>query len=143
MSRSLNNVATVDIPTKLSILWVVVLFNMTFADIVGFAYPGALAELMALGSDGANFGGVEGVVVTPGLLLVAALFIEIAILMIFFSRVLSCKINRIANFGASVVTAVFIFGGGSLQLHYIFFASIELATLIVIVILAWRWKPDV
>lgn len=131
-----------NIRTKISTLWIVLLFNMAFADIVGFAYPGALAELMAIGTEGVNFGNAEGVVITPGFLLIAAVFIEIAIVMIYLSRVLARKPNRIANFAAAVLSAVFIIGGGSMKLHYIFFASIEIAVLLMIVTLAWGWSDE-
>lgn len=135
-------VSAINIRTKISTLWIVVLFNMAFADIIGFAYPGALAELMAIGTDGVTFGNTEGVVITPGFLLIAAIFVEIAILMIYLSRVLGRKMNRIANFAAAVLTAVFVIGGGSFKLHYIFFASIEIVILMVIVALAWGWSND-
>ncbi|MFT4916691.1 MAG: hypothetical protein ACI9C3_002562, partial [Yoonia sp.] len=68
-----------NIRTKISTLWIVLLFNMAFADILGFAYPGALAELMAIGTEGVTFGSAEGVVITPGFLLIAAVFVEIAV----------------------------------------------------------------
>lgn len=136
------NISDMNIQTKVSTLWVVLLFNMAFADIIGFAYPGALAELMAIGTEGVSFGNVDSVVITPGFLLVAAIFVEIAILMVYLSRVLGRKANRIANFIAAVLTAVFIIGGGSIKLHYIFFASIEIAVLMVIVVLAWGWSSD-
>ena len=68
-----------DLGTRLSTLWVVVMFNMVFADILTFIKPGALQELWA---------GQAGVTVTPGLLLVFAILIEIPIAMIFLSRVL-------------------------------------------------------
>ncbi|MFT5626705.1 MAG: hypothetical protein ACI8Z0_003216 [Lentimonas sp.] len=131
-----------NIRTKISTLWIVLLFNMAFADILGFAYPGALAELMAIGTEGVTFGSAEGVVITPGFLLIAAVFVEIAVLMVYFSRVLDRKANRIANFTAAVLTAVFVIGGGSLKLHYIFFASIEILILMMIVTLAWGWAHD-
>jgi hypothetical protein len=131
-----------NIRTKISTLWIVLLFNMAFADILGFAYPGALAELMAIGTEGVTFGSAEGVVITPGFLLIAAVFVEIAVLMVYFSRVLDRKANRIANFTAAVLTAVFVIGGGSLKLHYIFFASNEILILMMIVTLAWGWAHD-
>jgi hypothetical protein len=131
-----------NIRTKISILWVVLLFNMAFADIVGFAYPGALAELMAIGTDGVSFGNADGIIITPGFLLIAAIFIEIAILMVYLSLVLARQTNRIANCVAAVLTAVFVIGGGSFKFHYIFFASVEMATLMMIVILAWDWSDD-
>jgi hypothetical protein len=131
-----------NIRTKISTLWIVLLFNMAFADILGFAYPGALAELMAIGTEGVTFGSAEGVVITPGFLLIAAVFVEIAVLMVYFSRILDRKANRIANFTAAVLTAVFVIGGGSLKLHYIFFASNEILILMMIVTLAWGWAHD-
>lgn len=133
---------TFDRRTKISTLWVVLLFNMAFADIVGFAYPGALAELMAIGTDGVSFGNTDGIVITPEFLLIAAVIIEVAILMVYLSHILGRKWNRIANFVAAILTAVFIIGGGSTKLLYIFFASIEIAALMMIVILAWTWSDE-
>lgn len=124
--------------SKISNLWIVLLFNMAFADIIGFAYPGALEEMMTLGTEGVSIGTAEGVIVTPGFLLVAAVFVEVAIVMIYLSRVLKANANRIANSVAAVLTAVFVIGGGSMKLHYIFFASIEIAILLVVVTLSWR-----
>ena len=130
------------IQDRISTLWIVVLFNMAFADIVGFVAPGAIAELMAASTDGVAFGTVEGVVITPMMLVVAGVFIEVAIVMIYLSKSLPRQANRIANFAAAVLTAVFVIGGGSLAPHYIFFASIEVAVLIVIVAFSWGWTDD-
>ena len=38
--------AKFDVGSKLSTLWILVLFNMVFADIVGFMNPGALEGIM-------------------------------------------------------------------------------------------------
>jgi hypothetical protein len=35
---------------------------------------------MAIGTEGVTFGSAEGVVITPGFLLIAAVFVEIAVL---------------------------------------------------------------
>jgi hypothetical protein len=125
---------------KISTLWVVVMFNMAFADILGFIDPTMQAVIAAASTDGLSFGNIEGVVITPTMLLVAAVFIEVAVLMIYLSRTLQRRANRTANFVATGITAVFILGGGSLQPHYIFFASIELACLAYIVILSRSWS---
>ncbi len=95
-----------DIGTRLSTLWVVVMFNMVFADILTFIKPGALQELWA---------GQAGVHITPGLLLVFAILIEIPIAMIFASRILKPGANRWANTVAAVITTAFVVGGGSLD----------------------------
>lgn len=120
-----------DIKVKLSLLWIVVMFTMVFADIVGFMNPGVLKDMM---------NGAVGFQITQGILLVIAVLIEIPIAMIFLSRVLNHKINRWANIIASVITILFVIGGGSPYLYYIFFASVEVICMLVIIWLAWNWK---
>jgi Sec-independent protein secretion pathway component TatC len=122
-----------DIGTRLSTLWVVVMFNMVFADILTFITPGALQDLWA---------GQAGVHITPGLLLVFAILIEIPIAMIFASRLLKPRANRWANTVAAVVTAAFIVGGGSLSLHYVFFAAVEIACMALIVRSVWTRRSS-
>jgi hypothetical protein len=118
---------------RLSTLWVVVMFNMVFADILFFMKPGALQGLWA--GEGVLGGGQ----VTEGLLLVFAIFLEIPIAMIFVSRVLNRGANRWANTVAAAITAAFVVGGGSLDLHAVFFAAIEVACMAFIV---WSvWSP--
>jgi hypothetical protein len=56
--------------------------------------------------------------------------------MIYFSRSLDFKINRILNIIAGFITIVFVIGGGSLAPHYIICASIEV---ILIISTAWKW----
>ena len=114
--------------TRLSTLWVVVMFNMVFADILTFIMPGKLQELWA---------GQAGVHITPGLLLAFALLIEIPLAMIFASRVLKPRANRWANTMAAVVTTAFVVGGGSLAPHYVFFAAVEVACMALIVWSVW------
>ena len=117
-----------DMRTRISTLWVVVMFNMVYADILTFIKPGALQELWA---------GQAGVQVTDGLLLVFALLIEIPIAMIFLSRILKWRPNRWANTVAAVVTTAFVVGGGSLTLHYVFFATVEVACMALIAWSVW------
>jgi hypothetical protein len=123
-----------DMGTRLSTLWVVVMFNMVFADILTFITPGALQDLWA---------GQAGVTITPGLLLVFAILIEIPIAMIFASRVLKPRANRWTNTGAAVVTTAFILGGGSLSLHYVFFAAVQIACMALIVRSVWARRSSV
>lgn len=119
----------------LSTLWVVVMFNMIFADILSFITPGVLAEMMT--------GYAGEIEVTQGLLLIFALLLEIPIIMILLSRVLNYQANRWANIIASIITILFVVGGGSTYLHYIFFASIEVICMLLIIWYAWTWtKPE-
>ena len=117
-----------DIGTRLSTLWVVVMFNMVFADILTFIDPGALQDVWA---------GQAGVQITPGLLLGFAILLEIPIAMIFASRVLKRGANRWANTSAAAITTMFVVGGGSLVPHYFFFAAVELACMALIVWSVW------
>ncbi|MGE5229088.1 MAG: DUF6326 family protein [Deltaproteobacteria bacterium] len=123
-----------DLGTRLSTLWVVVMFNMVFADILTFIKPGALQELWA---------GQAGVQITPGVLLGFSLLLEIPIAMIFLSRVLKPGPSRWANTVAAAVTTAFVIGGGSLTAHYVFFAAVEVACMALIVWSVWaRREPE-
>ena len=117
-----------DSGTRLSTLWVVVMFNMVFADILTFIDPGALQDLWA---------GQAGVQITRGLLLGFAILLEIPIAMIFASRVLNRGASRWANTIAAAITTAFVVGGGSLDPHYVFFAAVELACMALIVWSVW------
>lgn len=120
---------------KISTLWIVVMLNMAFADIIGFVYPGTLEQL----ATGVT---TDGIVITPIFLLVAAVLIEFGIAMVFLSRILPRKANRVANFAAVILTTLFIVGGGSLQMHYIFFAGVEIIAMLYIAKLAWGWRDE-
>jgi len=118
-----------DMKVKLSTLWVVVMFNMIFADILSFMMPGFLKELVD---------GSFEIQITQGLLLVFAILLEIPIAMIFLSRVLKYRANRWANIIAAAITIAFVVGMGSTDLHYIFFATIEVVCMSLIVWYAWK-----
>ena len=123
-----------DIGTRLSTLWVVVMFNMVFADILTFIKPGALQGLWS---------GQAGVQVTEGLLLVFAILIEIPIAMIFASRILKRGANRWANTVAAVITTVFVVGGSSLDLPFaLFFAIVQVACMALIVWSVWTRRSS-
>jgi hypothetical protein len=113
----------------LSTLWIVVMFNMIFADILSFITPGFFEELNATQVD-------------QPMLLVFAVLLEIPIMMIFLSRILDPKVNRWANIIASIITILFVIGGGSPYLHYIFFASLEIVLMSLIILIAWGWNQD-
>jgi Sec-independent protein secretion pathway component TatC len=130
MNANQNTADMKDRKVLLSTLWVVVMFNMAFADILSFIVPGNLEEMMT-GSVGFQF--------TPGLILIFAILLEIPIAMIILSRVLKYRINRWVNIIASVITILFVIGGGSTDIHYIFFATIETVCMLLIIWFAWKW----
>lgn len=71
---------------------------------------------------------------------IAAVVTNIPILMIYFSRVLKHKINRLVNIIAAIFTIIYISGGGSLVPHYLIIGTIEVMILGVILVNAWKWK---
>ena len=127
-----HQLPTINIKTTLSTLWIVVLFNMLFRDMHEFARTGFLEELLAMTSNGAQ--------ISEGLLLGAAIVLEIPISMIFLTQVLNVKVNRWANLTAAVITFVMIVSNNlAPDLDDLFFAVVECAALLLIIWYAWRW----
>ena len=133
MNSIKKTTAMEDTKIKLSTLWVVVMFNIAFADIIGFLHPGALEQIMK---------GEVGFELTQELLLVFSILLEIPIAMIFLSRVLKYTVNRWANIIAGAITILFVIGGGSTTLSYIFFATIEVVCMSLIIWYAWKWPTQ-
>jgi hypothetical protein len=118
-----------DMKVGLSTLWIFVLFNMVFADIVGLLNPGALEQMMAMKP-------------AQGLLLVFSILVEIPIAMIVLSRLLKYRANRWANIIAGIITILWVIGGGNISVSYIFFATIEVACMLLIIWYAWKWTEQ-
>jgi len=129
MNTSKKTTGMEDMKVRLSTLWVFVMFNMVFADIVGFLNPGALEEMIAMRP-------------AQGLLLVFSILLEIPIAMIVLSRLLKYRANRWANIIAGVITILWVIGGGNTSVSYIFFATIEVACMLLIVWYAWKWTEQ-
>jgi hypothetical protein len=126
-----NTIAhTEHLRSRLSTLWVFLMLNMAFADILGFMYPGALQRIIA--------GDAGGIQMTPAFLLLAAVMTEIPIAMVFLSRWLKGRASIWVNVGAAVFTIAYVVGLGSLTAPYIFFAAIEAVCGLSIIWLAWR-----
>ena len=115
-----------DIKTKLSTLWIVVMFNMVFADILGFAMTLMSGDL------------TPEVVVADWGMLIFAIILQVPILMIFFSRILKRSVNRWVNTAAAVITTAFVVGGASYDIVYYFFAGMEILCMALIVWNVWK-----
>lgn len=132
-----HELITMKMKAKLSTLWIFVLFNVLFRDIHEFVKPGYLEQVMA--------GTTNGPQVTDQLLLLAGVILEIPILMVILSRVLKYRFNRWANIGAGALTIAFTLGNaatGTPDLDDIFFATIEVVGLSLIIWSAWRWRKQ-
>jgi hypothetical protein len=132
MMASEEATAKLDRRVLLSTLWIVVMINMLKADILSLYIPGSLDELVKFSGD------------TPitQLMLSGAIMMEISIAMIFLSRILNYRVNRWANIITSIITIVFVIGGGSTYPHYIFIATIEVVCLLLIAWIAWKWSSS-
>ncbi len=128
-----NKITQEEMKTRFSTLWIFIMFNMAFADIIGFTYPGFMAKLVAGGP-------IDGIVVTPTLLLVGALLLEIPTLMILLSRFLRHTINRWFNIIASVITIIYVVGMSTPTVVYWFFCSLEIVASLLIIVMSYKWR---
>jgi len=110
----------------ISMLWVFVILNMMYADVLALMDPTSAIRTRMVGTP-----------VSPGFLLVGAILMETAIAMVILSRLLPYKANRWVN---TIVAAVNIFAvvTGGHGLYYVFFAAVEVLSMLLIVWLAWK-----
>jgi hypothetical protein len=117
-----------DTRVRLSTLWVFMLFNFLYADVMALFDPG-LSNPM-----------------TQASLLAASVLMEIPMAMVLLSRILRYRPNRWANVIAGAFMAVvqvatlFV---ATPTLYYVFFYAIEIPCLLFIVWTAWRWAEPV
>ena len=127
-----------DMKSKLSTLWIFAALNYLYCDVISLMDPELLPLYLR--------GNVNGLELTPGFLLGAAILIEIPIAMVLLSRVLPYGTNRWANIAAgTIMTAVqsaTLFVGAPAP-YYLFFSVIEIATTVLIVWFAWTWREPV
>ena len=119
----------------LSTLWIFVMFNYTYCDILGLMDSSLLKQYLT--------GVVDGLELTERFLLMGAVLMEIPIAMILLSRILNYQVNRWTNIlAASIKTIAMILTMfvGTPSSYYLFFGIIEIATTAFIVYYAWRWK---
>jgi hypothetical protein len=112
----------------LSTLWIFVMFNYLYADLVMMIVNPAIYQKMAAS-------------MTDGVMLGFTVLMEILIAMILLSRILKYRANRWANITAGVVGTAFVAFtlGGKPPLFYLFLSAIEIACTLFIVWYAWTW----
>ena len=117
---------------RLSLLWVFVLLNMVYADILSFTMGDTVRQILE--------GRAGSIHITAGFLLLAALMTEIPIAMVVLTLVLPQRAARWANLAAAMFTVVYIFGLGSAEPHYLFIAGMETLGCVLIARQAWTWR---
>ena len=123
-----------DVRAKLSTLWIFVLFNLIFSEFHRLLQPGFLEEVMT--------GTISGVQMSQEVLLLGAVVLEIPIAMDLLSRVLSYRVNRWANIIAGAMTIAIVLFNMSTDLDNIFFSTIGVVAMSLIVWYAWRWHKQ-
>jgi len=127
-----QNKSISEMPTKLSTLWIFVTFNIAFADIIGFIEPGTLERII---------NGNTGFELTPAIIVIFSLLQAIPIAMILVSRWFRRDLNRWLNIVASVLTLLYVLGGGNWEsVSYLVFVSLEVVAMLGIIWLAWSWR---
>lgn len=119
----------------LSTLWIFVMFNYAYCDILGLMDSSLLKQFIT--------GTVDGLEISQNFLLMGAILMEIPIAMILLSRILNYKANRLSNIIAAIIKTiamVMTLFVGSPAAYYLFFGTIEIATTIFIIWFAWSWK---
>lgn len=120
---------------KLSALWIFAILNYLYCDYIGLIDPTLLKQYLT--------GNVEGLQITQGFLLGAAILMEIPISMVLLSLVLKYAANRWANIIAGTIMTLVqlstLFLGSSPTMYYLFFSIIEITCTALIVLYAWTW----
>ena len=124
-----------DRKAKLSVLWVFAILNYLYCDVLGLIDPELFKQYLT--------GNVDGLQLTSGFLLGAAILMEIPISMVLLSIVLKPRVNRWANIIAGTIMTVVqfstLFVGSSPTMYYVFFSIIEITCTALIVLYAWTW----
>lgn len=126
--KKLKQNKKIETRVRLSMLWIVVMLNMIYADIYSIIVALVTKQVPDIPFE------------VKTMMAFAAIITNIPILMVYFSRVLNYPVNRRANIIAGLLTIIYIIGGGDTTPHYIIVASIEIFLLFVIIWQAWKWK---
>ena len=129
---TIKSTTGIDPRVKLSLLWVFVILNIAYADILSLMdSTSPIREAMA------------GTPLPAGGLIAGAILMETSIAMVILSWILNYKVNRWVNIviGALNILAVATGGRG---LYYAFFATVEVACMLLIIWFSWKWTiPEI
>ena len=123
-----------DMKTRLSTIWIFVLFNIIFLEFHKLLQPGFIEEVMT--------GTINGTQMTQGVLLLGAIVLEIPIAMALLSRVLKYRVNRWANIIAGALVIAIVITNVTTNLDNIFSSTIGVVALLFIIWYAWKWPKQ-
>ena len=123
-----KQITGIDPKIKLSLLWIFVIVNMAYADILSLMdSTSPIREAMA------------GTPLPAGGLIAGAILMETSIVMVIMSWILNYKINRWVTLVIGVLNILAVATGGH-GLYYAFFATIEVVSMLLIIWFTWKWR---
>jgi hypothetical protein len=132
--------ARIDTKTKLSVLWIALMFFYVYNDVISFYRKDTMEGVMS-GEFGAG-----AIQVTPVFLLSASMLMAIPIFMIFLSLILPARINRPVNIIVGILHVVLLIVTalvpGETWAHYALFMVFEAVFLLLIIWHAWKWPTQ-
>ena len=122
-----ESITGIDPRVKLSLLWIFVIVNMAYADILSLMDQTSVIR-----------GIMTGAPLPSGGLLAGAIVMETSFVMVILPWVLSYKTNRWVTIviGAFMSWQIVIGGHG---LYYVFFAAVEVTCILITIWFTWKW----
>ena len=118
----------IDPRVKLSLLWIFVIINMAYADILSLMDPTSIIRGIMAGSP-----------LPAGGLLAGAIVMEASFFMVILPWILNYKVNRwVSSIIGIFMTWQIIIGGHGL--YYAFFAIVEVACILLTIWFTWKWR---
>ncbi len=128
----------VNIKTKLSLFWVVLMFFYLYNDVISFFRKDHVEEVLT--------GVIADIEITQSFLLGAAILMAIPIFMIFLSLVLPAKANRWTNIIVGIFHLVVLLASfsvpGDLWAYYALYMLFEGVFIALIIWHAWKWPTQ-
>jgi len=122
-----NQTNIIDPKVKLSLLWIFVVLNIAYADILSLM--DATSPIRKI---------MEGSPMPSGGLIAGAILMETSIVMVILPWILPYKVNRWVTILIAAINIFAVVTGGH-GLYYVFFASVEVVSMLLIIWFAWKW----
>jgi hypothetical protein len=118
----------IDPRVKLSLLWIFVIVNMAYADILSLMDPASIIRGIMAGNP-----------LPAGGLLAGAIVMETSFVMVILPWLLNYKVNRWVTIviGLFMIWQIVIGGHG---LFYVFFETVESVCILLIIWFTWKWR---
>jgi hypothetical protein len=125
----------VNVRTKISALWVSMLFVFAYVDLFGLYRADYRADIEA--------GKIAGFTINQSFLLGTTAYVLIPSVMVFLALALRPRFNRVANIALGIVYAPTIIAGAIGEWSYFIMGSvIDVALLATIVYHVWTWPKE-